>query len=138
MYRGPLQPSVVLGKFFNFDELIRRDVREILPRIAGGPPDFQIQNLGRLAQRNVKFHRIRAERSAAADGFINRSLGLTLILHRDFNARADRGPIRFYSDETDVDLIVAAPRILEQPHGMRIRRNRAADLRKNVLIAVAG
>src|SRR5580698_6786597 len=40
-YGCPLQLGVIPGKFFDFDELICAYVGEVLPRIAGWPPDLQ-------------------------------------------------------------------------------------------------
>src|SRR5207245_680037 len=48
--RPPLQPRGTLGGFPNLQELVRPYVREVLPCIAGRPPDLQIFNSRRPPQ----------------------------------------------------------------------------------------
>src|SRR5450432_778395 len=137
IYRRSFQLSVIPGKFLDFDELLCAYIREVLPGIAGRPPDFQIQDLCRFAQSDVLLHGVGAERTAAIDGAVNRTNGLTLVLHRHFDLSPNSRPVRFDSHQTHIDPIVPAARVFEEPQGVRIRRYSASDFRHDVFIAAA-
>ena len=42
--RLALEMGVIFGEFLDFQKLVFADVGEILARIAGGPPNLQVQN----------------------------------------------------------------------------------------------
>src|ERR1700749_2959658 len=82
--------------------------------------------------------RIGAKRPSAANRAVNGTFRLTLILHGYFDARSNRCPVGFDPDQMNIDPVVAASWIFEEPQGMCVRRYGAANLRENVLVAVAG
>src|SRR5712691_9792373 len=53
-----IQSGIRLFRLFDFDELILPDVRERLPRLRRGPPDFKRLDSCVLPQPDVLLHRV--------------------------------------------------------------------------------
>jgi hypothetical protein len=51
--RLPIQLGVFLIELFDLQKLVFLDVREVLPRVAGRPPDFQVNDARVFAQADV-------------------------------------------------------------------------------------
>ena len=86
-------------------------------------------------------HRVGAERAAAADGSHDGPCPAHVVIASAFDGDRDlganRGAIALHADQVHVDPVVALAGILEQPQGVTVRGHRAANLRDDVLVAVA-
>src|SRR6266576_395712 len=85
----PRRSCVILREFLNFDELVLVHMSEALARVGGGPPDFQSHNFRRLPQTDMLLDRIGSEGTSTADGAVNRTRLLPLVLDGHLDARPD-------------------------------------------------
>ena len=67
----PVEPGVAWSELRDFQKLVLAHVGEMLPRIAGWPPDFYFVNPSILAQSNMLLQRGCAERPTTADRAID-------------------------------------------------------------------
>src|SRR5262245_34153058 len=80
--------------FRDFNPLVLQHLRDVLLRAAGRPRDVDIDDAGVGAQADVLLKRRGAERSAAADGAVDRSNALARVLDGHGDTRTYCGAIR--------------------------------------------
>src|SRR5579864_7235954 len=98
MHSRALQSLVRPFEFLDLQKLIAGNVGEMLSGIAGGPPDFQIQNACGFPQSNMLFQWRSTERPSAANGSINRTTS-AFVFDADFDARSNGRAITFHSNQ---------------------------------------
>jgi hypothetical protein len=103
-------------EFLNLNKLVHSYIIESLPRVAGGPPNFQAFNSFCPSQSDMLPQGRRPEGSSTSYDPVNGSWSAIRRLHCDFNAGADSGAVGSGSHQLNRDPVVSVPGVSEHQH----------------------
>ena len=125
-----------VGTFCYHDRLDGGDVAEGLGRFAGRPGNRQAGGSRRVAQPNRLDEAVAAKAGVVADCAVDRTCLTVLGFEVDLDLGAERRAIRFGADQLDLQPMVALARVLKQRVVRLVSGRCAAELDKQVKVAV--
>src|SRR6266700_271267 len=133
----PLQAFRFLAVLPGFPKLILGYSLEGLMYAARGPVHFNAFDLRGLSQPDVLLKRRGSKRPAAPHGAVNRPRRIAFVFHDDFNSRANRRTVALDAHQLEINPIVSARRVCEQPQSMAVSGSRPSGFGHNVLVPAA-
>lgn len=133
--RLAIELRVLLREFLDLEKLVFGDAGKMLPRVAGGPPNFDVAYGGIFAQSDVLLKRRGAKRPATSDGTVDGSRSLTLVLDSHLDPNTNGSAVGFHADKLQSDPVVTVSGIFENSECVTVSDTRAANFEDDVFIA---